>query len=51
MSLRSFIGLCEHRWQDIGEIEKKAGPDFGRVIEIRLVQRCTICGKVRSISL
>lgn len=55
MSLRSFIGLCEHRWQDAGQIDRKvrdSGEAEGwRLIEIRTIQRCTICGIVRSVKL
>lgn len=62
MTLRSFIGLCEHRWQDQEQItawnrrrhvftpgEMKVEPEI--CVGIRVVQRCTVCGKVRSVRL
>jgi hypothetical protein len=59
MSLRSFLGLCEHRWQDESEIVHRVANVFRESVEesptmivgIRRVQRCSICGKVRSVSL
>ena len=59
MSLRSFIGLCEHRWQDESLIERKVANAFRESMEqpatmtngIRIVQRCTVCGKARSVAL
>ena len=59
MSVRSFLGLCEHRWQDEAEITRSVANPFREsindpatvVVGYRRVQRCTICGKVRSVRL
>jgi hypothetical protein len=59
MSIRSFIGLCEHRWQDEAEIVRKVANCFREkpsdpatmIISFRRVQHCTVCGKVRSVAL
>lgn len=59
MSLRSFLGLCEHSWQDTGHIEGKV-PNLWRTsleepayitVNIYVTQRCDKCGKVRSTKL
>lgn len=58
-SLRSIIGLCDHRWVDEGEVHTKRANAFRTSINepavmlvgINRVQRCTICGKVRSVRL
>jgi hypothetical protein len=59
MSLRSFIGLCEHRWQDEAEIVRSVANPFREssndpataIVGFRRVQRCSVCGKVRSVAL
>lgn len=61
MSIRSFFGLCEHRWQDTGErITTWARRRHPLTVEqaereicvgISHVQRCTKCGLVRSAAL
>lgn len=59
MSLRSIIGLCDHRWQDESEINTcvrnafRESPDdpATMIVAMRRVQRCTVCGKVRSVRL
>lgn len=59
MSLRSFFGLCEHRWMDEAEIGRRVANAFREsaaepatmLVGIRRVQRCRLCGKVRSVTL
>lgn len=59
MSLRTILGLCEHVWQDTGHIETRV-PNLWRtsleepafaITDIAVTQRCTKCGKVRSVKL
>lgn len=59
MSLRSFIGLCEHRWQDEARLETYVANAFREsssdsptmMVAARTVQRCRLCGSVRSVRL
>jgi hypothetical protein len=59
VSVRTFFGFCEHGWQDTGHIEGKV-PNLWRTSldepafltsNIYVTQRCTKCGKVRSVKL
>lgn len=59
MNVRAFLGLCEHRWHDEAEITRHVRNPFRNsldepvtvVSQYRRVQRCAVCGKVRSVVL
>jgi hypothetical protein len=59
VSLRRFIGLCEHVWQDTGHLHTRVPNRWRTSLDepaflttrIEVTQRCTKCGKVRSVEL
>ena len=56
MSLRSLLGLCEHKWEPTGKcLEKSVGlaQGFGQKIVTGYVdvRECSKCGETRGVKL
>ncbi len=55
MSLRSFLGLCDHRWKAIGLLENSVGMAQGYGAKIVTgyteIRECEKCGTAKSFKL